>query len=101
MNFNPKKHTIDMFEPGSIQCSVCGHKPEDSWDTSPEGFKWNDQWECEECQHARLIAAAPELLEIVQKLLKTLPGDNNLSLEGSMLRGRALKVIAKALGRDT
>ncbi len=49
MIFNPKKHTIDMFEPGSIQCAICGCKPEDAWDTAPKGFKFIEQWECDEC----------------------------------------------------
>ena len=54
MIFNPRKHTIDMFEPGSIKCSLCENKPDDAWDTSPEGFFWVEyigggQWECDEC----------------------------------------------------
>ncbi len=49
------KDYIRNFEPGDVQCSCCGWKPEDPWDTHPEGFVIADygdlgtQWECEEC----------------------------------------------------
>lgn len=49
-------------------------------------------------QNACLIAAAPELLEMVEKLLRTLPPASNLSLEGEMLKGRAIKILTKAKG---
>lgn len=51
MSWNPASG-IQMFEPGCIQCACCGWKPEDPWDDSPEGFKFNDQWECGECQES-------------------------------------------------
>ena len=42
---------IEMFEPGCIQCSECGHKPEDLWDDAPEGFTYTQflGWLCEDC----------------------------------------------------
>ena len=43
---------IEMFEPGCIQCSECGHKPEDPWDDAPEGFYWTFLlgWICKDCE---------------------------------------------------
>lgn len=41
---------ITKFEPGCIQCSECGWKPDDEWDTDPEGFKEiGKEWFCDEC----------------------------------------------------
>lgn len=50
MSWNPATG-IGMFEPGCIQCSECGWKPEDPWDDSPEGFTYTQLcgWLCEPC----------------------------------------------------
>lgn len=50
------KHTpwttkdIGRFEPGDIRCVECDWKPEDPWDTEPDGF-WNvgDDCYCDLC----------------------------------------------------
>lgn len=56
---------IEYFEPGCIQCSTCGHKPEDPWDTDPEGFtELQSEWLCDDCLEVdkaeRLQAAKDE-----------------------------------------
>ena len=50
-------------------------------------------------ENANLIAAAPELLEMLIKLVATMP--NEMSLNGEMLRVRARKAIAKATGEES
>ena len=51
MSWNPKSG-VGMFEPGCIHCAYCGWKPDDPWDTSPDGFAYDDvnkEWACTEC----------------------------------------------------
>lgn len=62
MSWNPKSQNVSYFEPGCICCAGCGWRPDDQWDTSPEGFTFvaypspeypnSGQWECDECREA-------------------------------------------------
>lgn len=52
LNYNPKKHGIEDFEPGCIVCAGCGYRPESCWDPTPEEPKWVEyenigQYECD------------------------------------------------------
>lgn len=51
MTWSPNSGLL-MFEPGCIQCTHCGFKPDDPWDEEPEDFEFfaeDDGWLCECC----------------------------------------------------
>jgi hypothetical protein len=59
---------IALFEPGRLQCCMCGCKPEDAWDPDPEGFELLEGhvW-CEDCADKEK-ADQPQRLRAVSDL---------------------------------
>ncbi len=69
----------------------------DTFAVGPKGSGWVAQVRGEDS--ARLIAAAPELLAVLDEIL-TYDGDAGNALEDPYVMGRAAEVAAKAEGRD-
>ena len=63
----------------------------DSGDVICEGLTWNNNGEAD----AHLLAAAPELLEVLQMAMDWIPG------EATIMRLRSTRTIAKATGKES